>query len=480
VTATILLALAVAAADTQTADTMWSGPVPTSVAAPARVAWVAQDDSEPPVECALPRPSTWACHSWSPHPRGLVVIIDADGGVAAIPVALATTQSMPVEGRWGRVVRIVPGPVPLEDLHDVKTSVWRPARSASRIQTLRFEAEEDPGVTVLRLSDSAFWITGGVADPDGYVRIDGPAVASVRLAIVGFQDGPPEVPLFADVSPPMSIEGQVVDGRGLGVEDAVVALWVSLRPGEVRADKKDAGRAFLRWAEARSGPEGQFEFPRTASGSYEISAIHASAGRGSTTIASLAEPVILRLTTPGFARGRVRRHGLGVAGARVRFVPDATTFSNSTDPAEHVSAEASTDTEGRFALPLPPVRRGAVQVQAPDGSVVRLPLLTTRGSRDVDLGDIPLPDARTITLRVLDPRACEFTAAGPLGELGLVMVHSTPMSIGVFQLALPEPGLWALDAECAGRTVGVEPSLVVVPAGGPEVTIDIRLEDSPR
>ena len=479
-TATMILAFTVAIAASDGGETLQSGSIPRSLAAPARVAWIAQDESEPPVDCAIPQPYVWACQSLSPHPRGMVVVVDADEGVAAIPVGLAPTESMPVLGTWGRVVRIVAGPVSPEDLHDVKLSVWRPARPASRPQTLRFETEEEPGVTVIPLSDSAFWITGRVLDPDAYIRIDGPAVASVRLSTAGLQSGQAEVPLFANVSPPNALQGQVQDEQGRDVENAVVELWVPLRPGEERAAEHQAGRAFLRWAVSRSDAQGRFDFVRMASDSYEISATHDSAGRASSVVSSLAEPLLLRLRAPAVATGRILRHGLAVEAARVRFVPDVAAFSRSTDPGEHVAADTRSDGQGQFTLPLPPVRAGIVQVSVPDGPVVRVPLPAASGSRDVALGDILMPDTRTTILRLLDPRVCAFTAAGPIGQLGLMLVHAKPMSIGVFQLALPEPGTWVLDAECGGRGIGVEPSLLIVPAAGPDVTVDVRLEDSPR
>jgi len=474
----MLLALAAACAGSQDVGILRSGPIPKSLTAPSRVTWIAQDAQEPPVECSFPQPSAWACQPLSPHARGVVVIVDAQQGVAAIPVGLATADSAPVASKWGRAVRLTPGGVPQEDLHDVKVSAWRPLRPASRLLTQRFSTAEEPGITVLRLSDEMFWIAGNAVDTDAYLRIDGPALASSRLAVAGLQDGQPEFPVFADVSPPVSIRGQVVDEHGQSVEDAVVELWAPLRPGEGPKEEKDAGKALLRWAAVRTDTQGRFDFPRIAPGPYEIEAIHGSAGRGAATVSSLAEPVLLKLEAPAVATGRILRHGLAVGAARVRFVPDATAFSESTDPAVHVSDEASSDTEGRFLLPLPPVRRGAVQVNAPDGSVVRVPFPATPGSSSVSLGDIPLPDKRTVILRLMDPRACEVTAAGPLGQIGLAMVRATRESAGIFLLQVPEAGTWVLEVQCGDRSYDVEPPAVVVPADGPDMAIDIRLADS--
>jgi hypothetical protein len=215
-------------------------------------------------------------------------------------------------------------------------------------------------------------------------------------------------------------------------------------------------------------------------GQYEVFAFHSSAGRGAARVSSLAEPVSLKLTPPAVATGRVLRHGLAVGAARVRFVPYAIALSESTDPAVHVSEEVSTDADGRFLLPLPPVRSGAVQVSAPNGSVVRVPLPATSGSSSVSLGDIPLRDTRTVILRLMDRPDCELAAAGPLGELGLTIVRATHESAGMFQLQVPEAGTWVLDVQCGGRSYDVEPPALVVPGDGPDVTVDIRLADSPH
>lgn len=474
----MLLVLAAACAGDQGLGTLRSGPVPTSLPAPSRVVWIAQDDREPPPECSLPQPSAWVCQSLSPNSRGLVVIVGAQEGVAAIPIGLGDANATPVVRAWGRVVRLTPGGVPQEDLHDVRVSAWRPLRPRSRLLTQRFSAAEELRITVVRLSDEVFWVAGNAVDPDAYLRIDGPALASARLAVAGFPDGPPEFPVFADVSPPVSIRGRVVDGHGQDVENAVVELWAPLRPWEGHRGESEAGKNLLQWATIRSDREGRFDFPRMAPGQYEIFAFHASAGRGAATVLSVAEPVLLKLKPPAVATGRVLRHGLAVEAARVRFVPDVAALSESTDPAAHVSEEASTDTDGRFLLPLPPVRKGAVQVNAPDGSVLRVPLPPAPGSTSVSLGDITLPDKRTVFLRLMGPLDCKVAAAGPLGELGLTMVHATSESAGTYQLQLPEAGIWILEVQCHGRGYDVEPPAFVVPADGPDVTVDIRLAGS--
>ena len=164
----------------------------------------------------------------------------------------------------------------------------------------------------------------------------------------------------------------------------------------------------------------------------------------------------------------------------MRFVPDVTALAESADPAAHVGDESHTDAEGRFLVGLPPVRVGVLQVSGPDGSSVRVQLPATPASRRVLLGDITLPDGPTVIARLMDTRECELTAAGPVGEIGLAVVPATIVSMGLFHLALPEAGTWVLDARCDGRTYNLDPPVVVVPANGPDVLIDVRLLPAAR
>ena len=476
----VLLVLAAACAGAQDVGTLLSGTIPRSLDSPARVTWIAADEQELSLGCSIPLPSVWTCKAMSPLPRGLVVIVGAQEGVAAVPVGLPGVASTPLVGKWGRLVRLVGGGAAPGALHDLKAGGWRPLRPTARLLTTRFTATEDPGIMVLRLGDDAFWVASYDVDPDAYVRVDGPEIASLRLAVNGLSSGPPDLPVFVDISPPFSIQGQVVDEHGQDVQDAIIELWEGLRPQGGGQRDSDADKSLLRWAVERSDAQGHFEFARIAPGTYELAAIHRSAGRATVTVSSLPEPVLLKLKTPALATGRVLRHGLAVEGARVRFVPDVTALAESADPAAHVGDESHTDAEGRFLVGLPPVRVGVLQVSGPDGSSVRVQLPATPASRRVLLGDITLPDGPTVIARLMDTRECELTAAGPVGEIGLAVVPATIVSMGVFHLALPEAGTWVLDARCDGRTYNLDPPVVVVPANGPDVLIDVRLLPAAR
>ena len=475
----LLLVGSVSAGNQESRDVR-SGPVPSPIVAPARIVWIAADDREPPAECAIRLPSAWTCEAPFPQSRGLIVIVGAQGGVAAIPSGLAAWGAASVVSAWGRVVRLTPGGVSREILRDVSVTAWRPLRPASRPLTRRVSAGEEPGMTVLRLSDEAFWIAGNLVDSDSYLRIDGPGLGSSRFGVAGIQDGPPEFPVYVDVSPPISLQGRVVDGHGQPVDRAVVEAWAPLHQGQGRGEENAEDKTLLHWAATRSDSQGQFDFPHMAAGQYEVIALHPSAGRAALSVSSVAEPILLKLEPSLAASGRVLRRGLAVEAARVRFVPDVAALSESVDPAMHVSEDVTSAADGRFLLPLPPVRRGVVQVIAPDGSVVRLPLPGAPGLRTVALGDIALPDARAVTLRLMDPRDCVVAAAGPLGELGLTMVRAARESGGTYLLQVPEIGTWVLGVQCGGRNYEVEPPVLGIPAEGRDAPVDIQLADPGR
>jgi hypothetical protein len=103
-----------------------------------------------------------------------------------------------------------------------------------------------------------------------------------------------------------------------------------------------------------------------------------------------------------------------------------------------------------------------------------VPLGAHVGTGDLNLGDVLVPDPRRVTVRLLAP-ACDLMAVGPLGTLGLTIVRASK-GYGVYWLELPEPGMWAINAECAGATYALDPAVVAVPPEGPELTLDAHLK----
>jgi hypothetical protein len=226
-------------------------------------------------------------------------------------------------------------------------------------------------------------------------------------------------------------------------------------------------------ATTRSDSNGAFTFERLAPAAYLVVVRDLKRGQGSYRVKAPGEPAVVRLVEPLRAIGRVLKLDAPVAGARVRFVPDATAYATSRDPTTLLTEETASGDDGHFELILPPSLAGAVQAVAPDGSSVRVPLEKGLGDREIDLGDVRLPDQRHLIVRLLTPQTCEMSAVGPLGALGLSIVKSVGVG-SVHWFDLPEGGEWALAAECTGLVHSVEPPIVHVASDDPDTTIEAR------
>lgn len=455
-----------------------SGVIPHELGIPSRVVWVSSEASAPG-GCEVVEARRWRCDvPQSPH--GIVVMI-GDGQIAYEYVADAGTGviSVPRIRQWGRMVTLMPAGT-ADDPQELEITAWRPDRSAVRPHTRRFGRIEDSTVDIIRLSQTAAWISGEESGADGFISIDGPAVGSTRVSLPALAEGTPEAPFFVSLSMPFVLTGRVQSGGLQDVAGADVELFEPLAASEgggphpaPQKAPREAPRMILH-ASARSDSSGAFAFERLAPGSYLIVATENALGRGSLEVKSLADPAVVRLVAPVRARGRVLRQHRPVVGARVRFVPTPEAFMATSDPRDLIADETATGDDGRFVLPLPPQLDGAIQVIAAEGTTMRVGVTRSGASKEILVGDITLPDRRRLTVRLIDPATCTMLAAGPLGSLGLTIVRATG-SGGEHWFDIPEAGEWALDAECEGVSYSVEPRSVVVPAHGPDKNVDVRI-----
>ena len=450
------------------------GTVPATLPSPSRVLWIAADQTPQVSACMLMSAQEWACQDVAPNARGVVVIV-GDGGLAFVPQRVEGAQGAVMS--WGRVVLVGAGGVAPADLHDLHITAWKPDRPKLRRQLRRFAAVQDPAVHVLRLSATVFWLCGRDIDRDAFVRVEGPATASHRIATASLADGPPDLPFFAELSAAFSLTGRVETRAGEGVEGADVELLepLTVASGDGRQSKEDT--PLIRSAKTRTAQDGTFGFEGLESHWYQVAATHHSLGRGISAIDTLAAPVVVKLIPLEHATGRVLRRSLPVVAARVRFVPDAAVWTRSLDPAEHVVEETYTDAGGRFALALPPQRAGAIQIIAEDGAIIRILVPPSNSADDIKLGDLTFPEPRHMTLRLVGSPACDLFATGPLGPLGLMTRRGTQSS-NVYWFELPEAGAWAINADCGGRAYPLEPPVITIQPDGPDPILDVRLAQS--
>ena len=447
------------------------GVVPRALAAPTRVLWVDADEPGHDVTCELRPPGAWLCAGIPADAVGIVVVL-GEGALSYIPVGAADAAAHGVMA-WGRVLRLLPGGVTPDAVHDVRVSAWQLERSSIRKNARRFPVGKDLSIQIVRLSPTSFWLAGNPTDPDAFLLVEGPTVASARLPIAVLGDGPPDMPFFFSLGAPDTLSGRVESASGSDVADATVELWQPVEFSDPQPTAKDDDPAYLLRATATTDSNGGFAFRRLESGRYRVEVRHPSLGRGAALVTSLAEPVVVRLTAPGLATGRVWRHGAPVPGARVRFVPDPDVFRFGTDPTALFTSDVATDADGRFVLPLPPRRAGMLQFIAGDGAVTRV-TIPPAGDGDVEVGDVTIPDRRRVMVRLLDPVACTLFATGPLGPPGMAVLTATGVA-GTYWFDLPEPGTWLLSAECDRRGFSLEPPSIALRPDGPDPVVAVRL-----
>lgn len=400
-----------------------TGAVPGGLAT-SRVVWFNSGTGDS-ITCDLAG-SMWRCDGLADPQHGIVAMI-ADSEVAIACIGGACGSGTGRARRWGRLVLVSPGGVAPTDLRELQVTAWKPQQSPFRIAARRLMAFRDADVDVVPISEVAFWIAGDAVNPGSYVSVEGAAIGSMRVVVGLLAAGPPDAPFFLPASIPFSLSGRVQSAALEGDAGVDVQLFEPLRRTDEAAADVSASEPppMVLLAETRSDEEGGFPFERLAPGSYVVEATHASSGRGSARVRSLAEPLVVRLNPPVRARGRVLRDQLPIAGARVRFLPAPEAFIKIEDPSDLVAPDAATDSEGRFLMALPRLVTGHLQVVAPDGMSTRVPVSPQAGSREILIGDITLPDPRRLRVRVLEG-GCTILAAGPLGGLGLTIIRGSP------------------------------------------------------
>ena len=450
------------------ATVLIGGSIPRDMDATTRVSWLTADGTA--TGCSQPGVHDWVCEIDAAG-EGIVVMSD-ESRVAYEHVDDRGQQGALHEARWGRLlVFSTAGP---DDLTGLRVSAWKPERLPNHPRANRLRRLEAAAITTIEVGRSAAWIAGGDADPDGVVAIDGPAIASSRVAVAALMDGWPELAIFVPVSMPKALRGRAQDARGKDLAGVEVELFESL-PGDATTGQ---AATFVSHAVARSNDSGEFSFDGLGEGPYLVVASDLVQGRGLATVQSVTEPLIIRLKPPALAVGRVLQHAIPAIGARVRFVPTTEAFRASLNPDDLGAGESESDAEGRFTLALPPQAAGVVLVTTSEGASARVPIPPLERSGAIALGDISLPDSRPLTVRVLDPGPCVLTAIGPLDGLGMAVVQS--VSVGSEHwFELPEPGDWALDATCDGTRTPLQPTIVHVPDGSRFTRVDVRRGRTP-
>jgi hypothetical protein len=452
-----------------------SGDLPPSLESAGRVSWLAAGDDvdDGASECALLTPRQWTCPSVAWGASGVAVMF----GERSIGYALVGPHGVFETGvaDWGRLIRAAPGGVGPEELRGLRVSAWTPDRPPGRPQTRKLGLAPDSTVQVRQLSETSFWIAGAPASPEALLRVEGAAIASTYVLLTSLAGGSSDTPFVIDAAIPLTISGRVESPSGQAIENAQVELFARMASdGTTPQDRQSLEKAtLLRLETTHTDVDGHFEIAGLEVGLYQIVAVDFSLGRAELWTSAAGAPVLIKLAASATITGRVLRRKLPAPDIRVRFVPDASAWRASVDPAEHLAAESTTDEGGRFTMPLPPMPAGIVQFIAPDGASTRISVPSSPKTREIVVGDVALPEPTSVEVRA-DILGCRLSAVGPIGGLGLAVVHARSAS-NVYWFDFPETGQWFLDAECSGERYATEPQAVSVTASGRTPTIDIHI-----
>jgi hypothetical protein len=374
--------------------------------------------------------------------------------------------------KWGRLIRVITA----GDEEDISASALQIDRPAVRPNTRTLGVVPDNETHVWPVSPTAFWVVGSSRRSDAFIRFEAKQSARHDEPLERVMEGAAEAPMTIPLQLPVALEGRVELSSGAPVPGAIVDL-LALRPSDFTEPERAALNAadVMRIAEGRTDADGKFEFDGLESRLYKVAVVDFEHGRGEQWTNAAGPLLVVRLKAPSKATGRVLRQSLPVQGVVVRFVPDASAWRDSRDPAAHLTLDTSTDDSGRFALTLPPAAAGAVQLTAPEGATKRIPLPNIPNVSEIVLGDVVLEDLILVELQT-DVPDCVVSAVGPAGVAGFSIVRARSVGI-VHSLQLPEPGQWLMQAECGGVQRRVSPRALEVSSKGELSTYYLRVLD---
>jgi hypothetical protein len=228
-------------------------------------------------------------------------------------------------------------------------------------------------------------------------------------------------------------------------------------------------------AEAVAAADGLARIDGLGEADYEIVAWHPRFGRGETMLPVGRDRVTIHLLSPGMARGRVLAGGKPLANVDVVSVPDPSAYAGAVDPLDVKGGDGRTGADGRFSVTLAPGGGGELRIGGGRYAVRRVPLPRTPMPL-VEIGDIELAGAITVSIALDSESACDLRAAGPIGRTGLQIVSGTPTGPGLFALAVPEAGAWEVVLACGSGEQALAPSVVTIDAGdeGRQIAVRIR------
>jgi hypothetical protein len=404
-------------------------------------------------------PSGWQCPATPVGFRGRIVACDRGQALAAAEVRPDLPEAVvlrrPVRTGVLRMARDTPG----SDQGNVSIRVMRPAAAGSRVFV------PDASWTWSDLGADLAWLEGKESAAGSYVEVHEPLFAPARLPLAELASAcadPVSVTLVREVP----LGGTVSDASGRPVPDA----FVLARPGGA-----DAGGVPV--AEARTGESGDFELRGLEPRRYRLRACHPELGCGEGD-AVAGEPAAVTIGESAACVGRVlSQGGVPEPAASVRIVPTSETWTDAPDPLTRLPLETVSGGDGNFRIAIPDEGDFLLEVRTLSSGVARLAVSRSRLSPAVtDVGDVRLPEALELAVRVARCSAGVLSLSGPLGgQTSLpAMVRFRLDSEGAAVVRIPEGGAWTAWAACFGSNVALDPALL--PDAASLSGIEIRFE----
>lgn len=423
-------------------------------AAASQPYWVSE--ASPAAECMRTAAASFCMFVQADDP-GALVTLDESGLRFALSRAGGSHDAAVWQAAlWARFVR-VRAPRPRE--WTARVSVLEPALKHGRdvLQQSRIST----AAVVHRLGDAALWVEGaGAEQGEGAPRLEiaGAGAATARLDLSRVRGSPLTIAEIA-LAPEEIIEGEIrSEGRMLG--GAAVDLMRFLEPPSGGSERDDE-RLMERVGETSTDATGRFRFAGLARGEYELTVSHPRRGRARLVVRA---PSIHRLALKPHAvvRGRVISSGVPVRGAVVTVLPSYDAVLAARNPAMLIGESVQTAVDGRFEIVTP--EEGRLTLTAlRDGAAARIELGDAQAlPAVVELGDVRLDEPLEVVLLLELPPTCQLSAAGPIGQPGVMLRRAESLGPGRWILRSALEGRWLVEASCAGADVALEPSMIEI------------------
>jgi hypothetical protein len=429
------------------------------VAAPAQGAWPS---------CFLGENGVATCWGVADGQRGVAVGRGADRLVWT--VVADDERVVWRESRWGRLVIVRDRQ---DDGEPPEIRFGRPAASSSgRTAGVRLETRAVDGAVSVPVSRGATWVAGTGAPDDSWMEVKTSRAGPAFMSLPELAAGAASLPATILLSDRRVLTGVMV---GAGNEPATGALLTVFRliDADVSDRRRKPRRVFA--AETIADVSGGFHIDGLGEAEYEAVAFHPQLGRAAVVLRDSRTELTIRLQSPGSIRGRVLRGGKPAPGVEITSVPDPDAFRSADDPLDVKGGDARSGPDGRFIVMAAASGGGELRIGGGRFPVRRVPLPRVP-LPVVDLGDIDLGATIEVTIVLDQDTPCGVRGTGPVGRSGLQVVTATRVGPGLFQIVLPETGVWNFGLLCGNEGRPLVPA--ILPIGpehaGKEVRLAIR------